>query len=596
MMTETPPDTVPHPAVNMSTDKTDDGTPESETDESLAQSSLYQTILTQLDQDRRKLLPRLKQRVSHASQQLKHAIDDVQDLAQRLAKAQTRVTALTSEKCAAAEAEGLVAERVAMAEALLAAYRKPSIVSPEKRAVSKKQANKRDDEEEEEEEVVEVGEILEVYEKAHRLENNASSMTLVDSPELHPTIPLPEAPKPNTAANIASNTAPSTSVNTASTSVSKTAASKTVSNSLPATNATHFALPCLAYNSNKEGSCPDDNCPFPHVCLYCTSPKHTFVVCVGDKPCICPYYNTPTQDTCNPHKCGRLNACLFCLGNHPISECPLDHPDTMRNSCNNWNATGLCVAALKSARGCSHTHACTRCASPDHPTIACPLNAATLLENEKLDWIHTQQSRGQFVTRREFCKSGNNGFDGLGSGSGGRNRGGSDSLHFSRRVDNRDRSLERGRRGERGRDGRGRDRDRERERDRDRDERERERDRDEREARTESGGVKRARRDDDTGRESRISSTSATEKEEDAARRSRTGSDEDRYASRRTGGSATGSRRTDDADDGKRARDDKKNPCFQFNQNKCARGTGCWYRHVCMRCKSSSHGEFECRD
>ncbi|KAJ3237359.1 hypothetical protein HDU81_009581 [Chytriomyces hyalinus] len=540
MTSETPPDTLPQPGLNASMDKTE-RTPESEThdDESLAQSSLFQSILSQLDQDRRKLLPRLKQRASHASQQLKHAIDDVQDLTQRLTKAQTRVTALTSEKCAAAEVEGLVAERVAMAEALLAAYRKPSTVS---RSVSKKQASKQEDEEEEE--IVEVGEILEVFERAHRLENNAfnlSSATLVDSPELHATDSLPEAPNPNAAAADASNSASSSSLNAVSSSVPNTAASKTASkrasnpasNTASATHPTHFALPCLAYNSNKEGSCPDDNCPFPHVCLYCTSPKHTFVVCIDEKPCICP----------------------------------------------------------------SHIHACTRCASLDHPTIACPLNAATLLENEKLDWIHTQQARGQFVTRREFGKSGNNGFDGLGYGSGGRNRA-SDSMHFSRRGDNRDRSLERGRRGERARDvrERDRDRDRERERDRDRDERERERDRDEREARTESGGVKRARRDDDTGRESRISSTLATEKEEDAARRFKTGSDEDRYMLRRTGGSTTGSRRADDVDDGKRARDDKKNPCFQFNQNKCARGAGCWYRHVCMRCKSASHGEFECRD
>ncbi|KAJ3015437.1 UNVERIFIED_CONTAM: hypothetical protein HDU68_012742 [Siphonaria sp. JEL0065] len=187
------------------------------------------------------------------------------------------------------------------------------------------------------------------------------------------------------------------------------------SNSNPLNN-THFSLPCLSFNI--QDKCADDMCPFVHTCLYCRKPEHNFTACL-DKPCICLYYNTPSDNKCTPNKCPRLNVCLFCLGDHPFSVCPHDHPKESAESCNNWNATGICA----SMESCPRSHTCTRC-NGSHTTFECPVNADSFLQNPRLDWIYDCYQRCSLVTRREVARNAESGNNGGYSGSSSRQYGG----------------------------------------------------------------------------------------------------------------------------------------------------------------------------
>ncbi|KAJ3060697.1 Protein unc-50 [Podochytrium sp. JEL0797] len=196
------------------------------------------------------------------------------------------------------------------------------------------------------------------------------------------------------------------------------------------TPALHFALPCLAHNN---AACPDDMCPFPHVCLYCRTKDHTFLAC-PEKPCLCLHFNAKHENKCAPStKCPRLHICLFCLDDHPYSQCPLPHPPASIDTCDSWNATGICAVDASTTASTSNaspqkqqqsqeptptsptcpttttssttTHLPTLTTTPNHTTFECPHNADTFLQNPRLDAILASHRRGTFVSRKQVARN-----------------------------------------------------------------------------------------------------------------------------------------------------------------------------------------------
>ncbi|ORY36151.1 hypothetical protein BCR33DRAFT_722248 [Rhizoclosmatium globosum] len=160
----------------------------------------------------------------------------------------------------------------------------------------------------------------------------------------------------------------------------------------------HFSLPCLAFNAPEPvNACSDALCPFDHTCLYCREKTHKLVDC-PNKPCICPFFNSPSENQCKPNRCTRLNVCLYCLDDHPFYKCQLAKQTPAADSCNNWNATGFCTKA------CSRPHVCIRCAGP-HTSFECPHNMDSLLQNPRLDTIFEGFTYGAFVTRKSFSRN-----------------------------------------------------------------------------------------------------------------------------------------------------------------------------------------------
>ncbi|KAI9338534.1 hypothetical protein BDR26DRAFT_919428 [Obelidium mucronatum] len=426
--------------------------------------------------------------------------------------------------------------------------------------------------------------------------------TTIDPPEKQASLTQPQLPPPQTGSSISS------------------------------INNIHFSLPCLAFNATER--CPDDLCPFLHICLYCRKEDHNFSTC-QDKPCICLYYNTPSENKCTPNKCPRLNVCLYCLGDHPFSLCTLEHSKESTESCNNWNATGIC----SSAESCTRSHTCTRCNGP-HTTFECPVNADSFLQNPRLDWIYESYQRCALVTRREVARNASASSEMHGpSGRGG--NGGSYHSHYHESSGSTA-PRERKYRGSY-----------------DREDRETGKERTATPVSSTSGalsaavldtanvssvvsvappppplstGTKRERSvsvdrmheggglasEDHFGREKRGRSSGPSNSHDDEPHYS--GSNHNDFPSnsrynnsssyhhqrQRSPSSAGGlmddrrSRRRESIGSNNgggdlRDKDRNVNPCFQFNKgNKCGHGKKCWYRHACMRCDSLNHGEFEC--
>ncbi|KAI8620154.1 hypothetical protein BC830DRAFT_1100811 [Chytriomyces sp. MP71] len=353
----------------------------------------------QLQQEEEALAASLAAEAARTAGEMEHADEDVATLSLRLAKAQTRAATLRAQMEAAEKAAKAAYERAEKMTKWLAGLNKtlskqtsPSLPHPQPQPFQQSQP------------------LQHQQQHQHLLETRlidvkASPQVRIDRVRIRRSDQDP--PQRNSAAAAA----PAADATTAITSYSHPRYTEDLHSFVPDNRV--FSLPCLAFNSQPR--CTDTLCPFPHVCLYCKG-SHPFTACLEEKPCICPYFNSASHDQCIANKCSRLNACLFCLGDHPISRCELARNADHNTSCNNWNATGYCVADLKASRGCQFRHVCTRCGSPDHPTIACPSNAATLLENPRLDWIQEAARRVHFVTRRDFARTSEGRSSGGGSG------------------------------------------------------------------------------------------------------------------------------------------------------------------------------------